>query len=345
MNYKDFNSEDFIKDKFFVKWINEPCNETTSFWTKWIEDNPDKKTIIDEARQFVENVVFDIAPAPEGLADEMFSNIKSSITNISTTITRPETVKTKATSAKVVNLWTKKLVAAAVIGVMLFGATYIMYPWKVSYQTAFGETEKVELQDGSVVTLHGNSKLVVQEKWGKNSVRELTFEGEGVFEITQTPKTGARKCIVRTPNGAFIEVLGTTFTVTTWDEEVDVVLTEGKVNFTVPKLENQTTVLAPGEKITLNKDSKLVKENDVNTNIYNSWKNGRLTFDKTPVSEIVSLIENAHGYDVIVSNKEILNKEISGTFKEDVPTLLKALTFAFDLKIEQLKGNQILINK
>lgn len=344
MNYKDFNTEDFIKDAFFVKWINEPCNETTIFWTKWIEENPEKQGMIDEARHFVESVVFDIAPAPQALADEMFSNIKSSITNISTTITRPETVKPKATSAKVVNLWMRKLAAAVVVGAMVLGAVYMVYPSTTSFETANGEIETIELPDGSKVTLRGKSILVFPD-WGRNDVREMALEGEAIFEITQTPKKGARKCIVKTPNGAFIEVLGTTFTVNTWDEEVDVVLTEGKVNFTVPQLENKTTVLAPGEKVTLDNETKLVKENNVNTTIYNTWKNGQVTFDKTPVSELVSLIENAHGYDVIVNDKEILSKKISGTFKEDVPTLLKSLTFVLDLKIEQLNGKQILINK
>ena len=46
LNYK---TEDFILDDDFLRWVSHPDETSTLFWTGFIEKNPDKKDLINEA--------------------------------------------------------------------------------------------------------------------------------------------------------------------------------------------------------------------------------------------------------------------------------------------------------
>ena len=49
-NYRQYNVEDFITDAEFVNWVRDchPAGEV--FWNTWLQNNPDKKEIVEEAR-------------------------------------------------------------------------------------------------------------------------------------------------------------------------------------------------------------------------------------------------------------------------------------------------------
>ena len=53
IKYIDFEIEDFLNDEFFIQWVKNPGEETNHFWLKWIENNPDRRPILQKAREII----------------------------------------------------------------------------------------------------------------------------------------------------------------------------------------------------------------------------------------------------------------------------------------------------
>jgi len=90
---------------------------------------------------------------------------------------------------------------------------------------AFATTENVKhtLLDGSVVTLRPNSSLYKIEE--SESRMTYKLEGEALFEVE---RDGGRMFEIRAGD-AVVEVLGTTFSVRDWRDEVEVYVESGRV--------------------------------------------------------------------------------------------------------------------
>src|SRR5690625_296083 len=54
------------------------------------------------------------------------------------------------------------------------------------FQTAYGETLEVVLDDGSQVTLNANTTMTWNREWEKKGERRIRLEGEAYFSVTQT---------------------------------------------------------------------------------------------------------------------------------------------------------------
>ncbi|NDV15757.1 DUF4974 domain-containing protein [Muricauda sp. TY007] len=53
MTYKDYSSEDFAKDHYFQKWVLEKDAITANFWNNWLAQHPEKKEVVETARDMV----------------------------------------------------------------------------------------------------------------------------------------------------------------------------------------------------------------------------------------------------------------------------------------------------
>jgi transmembrane sensor len=56
-NYKYFTVEDFVTDDDFISWVKYPTEESIIFWDSFINNEPDKKREIDDAKLLVEQLV------------------------------------------------------------------------------------------------------------------------------------------------------------------------------------------------------------------------------------------------------------------------------------------------
>ena len=53
MDYSDFDIADFVADERFVEAVQHPTAEEEGFWNQWIQDHPEKKATILEARKII----------------------------------------------------------------------------------------------------------------------------------------------------------------------------------------------------------------------------------------------------------------------------------------------------
>jgi ferric-dicitrate binding protein FerR (iron transport regulator) len=161
--------------------------------------------------------------------------------------------------------------------------------------------------------------------------------GEAFFDVVHKNKTGtpvqaAERFIVHLQN-MNVEVLGTTFTINTRRNQEQVVLQTGSVKVQV-KTKPGIVYLQPGELINYNKSNKILSKVKTNPTDCSLWKENRLKFDNTPLSEIIKLIEDDYGYRVQVTDSTLLNRSIGGTLSsENQQILFKALENMLDVKI------------
>jgi ferric-dicitrate binding protein FerR (iron transport regulator) len=184
------------------------------------------------------------------------------------------------------------LIAAAGFIIVLF----LSQPGETRFETA-SETERIELPDGSVVTLNRNSTLTFSEDFNADR-RAVRLSGEAFFDVAPD----MQKRFVITSDNAVIEVVGTTFNVSAYDKDPQLTVTveSGKVRFTAPSSQ-QTVDLGPGHVGTYSKSDRILRA-DVNTDVnYDSWSTQHIEFEATPLPEAVRILNKTYGSSISIT--------------------------------------------
>jgi ferric-dicitrate binding protein FerR (iron transport regulator) len=211
----------------------------------------------------------------------------------------------------------------------------------VQYNTIkvpFSKTFKMVLSDGTIVHLNSGTSFTYPEQFNVSNTRKVILKGEAYFEVFKD-KT---KPFIIEANDVNIEVLGTTFNVTNYEEDdfIDCILTEGSVRLSEKENKENNVILKPNSKATWQKNSKNFTIAQVNPSSYSAWINGELVFNKESFTNIARKIERY--YDVkIVNNYAFLgSQEFTGTIKikeSDVETILDL--FKLDTPFNYTKKN------
>jgi len=198
-----------------------------------------------------------------------------------------------------------------------------------------GGTYQVTLPDGSKVWLNAESTLQYPSRF-ERALRTVQLAGEAYFEIT----TDSRRPFRVVTKTQHVDVLGTQFNVTAYDNEtaVKTTLVEGSVK--VINLQAGTgKLLKPGQQsIVMNNNTEIA---DVNTEIFTAWKDGYFNFESTPFPEVIEQL--ARWYDIDIEYRQKPQKKFSGRMKRDVQ-LTTVLNFLKDLGIPfRMEGHKLII--
>lgn len=322
MKYQHYTLEDFLMDADFRKWVLEPETSTSAFWESWIQENPEKRPIIEEAKSIILTVEKDEIDFPEEKREILWQGVSSVMEENPSRNVRPM-------FEQFYGHWQK--IAAVFAGLLLISVAYflIIQNDTQEYTTAFGETRQIRLPDNSLVTLNANSTLTIAADWNGKNARTVSLHGEAFFDITHTPDD--QKFIVHT-DGLDVMVLGTTFNVNHRDSQTAVVLTTGSIQLNT---QMDTLLMQPGELIEFDEHtSKLVKR-IVNTEKYIAWKDNLLVFQDTPLREIARILEDNYNYKVVFEDPQIANEKFIGTFPADkIHVLLRTLEKSMPLEVD-----------
>lgn len=203
----------------------------------------------------------------------------------------------------------------------------------------------VTLDDGTLVHLNYNSRIIYPEKFGRKN-REVILEGEAYFMVAHDR---SRKFIVHTPDGD-VTVHGTEFNVNTRAEvqnadvnktSTEVVLVKGSVSVTAKGKEQ---MMRPGQMAMLDAQRSTINITSVDTEPYVAWNVGRFTFDTQPLEKIMNIICRWYNMEVVFEKQSIEDIEITGVLKkyESLDSSLEAIETITGLHIET-KGNTIII--
>lgn len=204
-----------------------------------------------------------------------------------------------------------------------------------------GRHSSFSLADGTRVYLGPGSSMSFPSKF-KGNTREVKLEGEAYFEVT---KNKEKPFIIYTRN-IRTQVLGTTFKITAFkDSPILVSVTTGRVK--VDQVEGsdvkELALLTPGEQVSYNRDSGPRKSNFSVENIRN-WKDGQLSFDGTPLSELSRQISRWYNVSISIRSEKLKQIPITVTLDGNIPVskFLDGLSASFGFNYT-IKGHDITI--
>jgi transmembrane sensor len=239
--------------------------------------------------------------------------------------------------------------ASAAVLVMGMGLTFYVQQDEIlykNYHTAYGETQIVDLSDGSKVTLNANSTLRLK-RFGFESepVREVFLDGEAEFSVKH--KSDNQRFIVKTSQKLEVEVLGTEFSVFARVRGSKVVLTKGKVkvNYGTGK-EQHSIIMKPGDLVSLDKKGTAKLKEIENVKAYTAWKSHRFIFDDTTLEEITYQIEETFGVKIKINAAALANRRVTGTFSADqADDLIAILQELLSLQYEKNSDGTVVLSE
>ncbi|CCH53373.1 anti-FecI sigma factor, FecR [Fibrisoma limi BUZ 3] len=352
MKSEGFTSFDLVDNPSFRAYVDGSDPEAVRFWTDWVAQHPDRQHDVAEATRIV-RALGDYRP--RGLTpDQIDAEIRQLQEKLATPVAEVRPLWHRA--------WLWQAAATFILAMgLLSGWWYLRQrtdstpvadrmtnaaqpaapplpapegtaadTGPLSYRTGFGERRTVTLPDGSVVRLNANSELALASDWSPGN-REVILTGEAFFQVQKQQHDGKRvKFIVRAANVA-VEVLGTTFDVSTRNRKVKVVLNEGKIRLNVAQ---RTLDLQPGDLVEVNKSQAITLRSRIEPEEHSAWTADELVFDETPLSDIAQLIENNYGYRVAFTDPALARRRLTATVPDpSLDVLLSALEKAFSLNI------------
>lgn len=329
-----YTLEDFIDEPGFILWITTPTPELDTFWQQVQDEYPQTLPVITDARRIVLSLRFTSAQMNQQEQQSLWETIKA---------------KTNAPQQRTYRLSFWMRTAAAVLLFGLLSLSLLLYTQKqeILVTTTYGQIKTLTLPDGSVVTINANTKLHYPKNWDKKEIREVWIEGEAFFKVNHLHQSGDIKASDRFIVHAEklnVEVLGTSFNVNNRRGLVKVALLTGRVALKVKGLENQEVKLQPGELGLYQENTPVIAKKKVDALDYALWKSGKLRFNNTPLSEVLTLIEDNYGYKAILKDPAAGNRKLSGTFlfsSEDA--LFKAISISLGVTIQKDQINHQLI--
>lgn len=275
----------------------------------------------------------------EKLEIEIFTNIKSRTSGKKEGVEFPDPKKKKTefNEEKNSTFFSKSLVlkvAAIFIGILFISVLAYNFLNDNNfniYSTTYGETLTILLSDSSIVTLNSNSSIKFKDKWKASQNREIWMEGEAFFLVKHRNK---QEFIVHA-SGLEVKALGTAFNVNNRRTNAWVVLNSGSVLLNQQgSLED--IVLQPGEMAEFSAFENEFKTRLVNPEVYTSWRNKKLVFEKTSIRKIAEILEDNYGVEVIINDPELAEMTFSATIPmEDLDILLDLLSETFNINVQR----------
>ncbi len=223
------------------------------------------------------------------------------------------------------------IAGVAAVLLILLSLNHFFSPTIIETTTAYGEQQEITLPDGSTIQLDAQSTLTYQkDNWDKNRAVQLT--GNAYFDIQK-----GSTFTVKTQNGQ-VTVLGTKFTVNSFDDYFNVKCFEGKVKV----ITDSESVLMPLE--TIQKIGHNTQKLTIN---YHQplWLKGESRFKSTPLKYVLTAIENQYGIHFIKQNIDE-NMLFTGSFNHhNLDLTLKVVLKASNIKIKKKNAHTYVLTK
>ena len=320
------------------KFLSGEMNEEERIaFEKLIDSNPEYAKIVAASENDL-NLIHEANKIQNSFnIDSAWSSVKSRLKTTEQT--------NKETPVIPILRW-KKFVQVAAMLIITIGigfASYQVYIDKIApYQSIasqLNETGKsITLADGSKITLNGESKLVFPREF-KGNERRVQLTGEAFFDIAKNPESP----FIISVNNAEVKVLGTSFNIKASNDQVEVLVETGKVQFSITKEPGKHLILKKGDFGVLQKNElEKVAMRDEN---YLSWKTQKMVFKNTYLGEVAKVIDRTYHVEIQFQDTGIMKLPIHTTFNQTpLDEVLENLCLPFNLTYKK-SGNQIIIKK
>ena len=290
--------------QILAKFLSGECTEEEKkFVNEWLLENPDNKVTSEKMKSVWQT------------SDDEFdkSDIKSLWNKLSIKAGIDSTPKELDDENLLSKLFTsnKNLrYAASITLLILLPSIFYFLSGSSNYLLTIKPDDQniITLNDGSVITLDVGSTFEYPETF-EDDKRLVKLNGQAFFEVSHNKKA---PFIVET-NNSLIKVLGTKFNIRSWSNEnsTKVEVSEGKVAFGKLTNEEDTVHITKGFVSELQSNGTLTRPKETNTDSTLTWIDGELYFVDASLSEVIIQIERWYDVKIEVTNKSILNDQVT----------------------------------
>lgn len=200
-----------------------------------------------------------------------------------------------------------------------------------------GGEYRITLGDGTRVYLNAQTELKFPESFSNSRERVVHLSGEAYFNVA---KDGTKPFIVYC-KGYAIKVLGTSFNVASYEDEIDsrTTLASGKVEINVA---NRRVVLKPGQQAIVKGGEVDVKE--VEVEVYTTWMHENFRFQSENIEEIMKKLSRWYNVDVFYASQNVRNFHFTGYLPRyaNITDVLELLSLTTNIKFE-VKGMMVMV--
>jgi transmembrane sensor len=323
MDFTTYSVSDFVSDESFQAFVANADSDAGRFWQAWLAEHPAQKVNIDQAYALVQALgPSQLYPVPASLKHQELLRLRQSLH-----ASRPQPWLS----------WqrrTRLLVGTSAV-VVLAAVSWWQWPSTTAptmrYATSPNQQRTLTLPDGSAVVLNGNATLTTAARWTTTTPREVWLTGEAYFRVAHLAAPAVRDIATAPANAKFvvhaggldIAVLGTRFNVNSQPTTTKVVLNSGKVAvdrqswFTTENL-----LMQPGDLVETSTAAPHLARRHVQPALYSAWTQGELHLQQTSVRDIVQLLRDAYGWQVVATDSAILRQTLTGILPANTPDLL-----------------------
>lgn len=326
-NYDNYEIEDFLQDDSFIDWILNGKAEGNAFWTTFLLEHPEKRTLIEKARAIL--ISINVKPLEDQLSDiEISLRVKLIQEHVFLQI--PER------QVPMVNIYQRQWFKIAAIFLVFISVGFIAYQIlttqddlitkdMLSNQVKISNTSKksklVLMSDGSLAVLTPGSEIQFPSAF-KGEERNVYLQGEAFFEVHKDHK---HPFLVHSQN-MITRVLGTSFTVKAFKNaaEFKVIVNTGKVwvydqkNKPAAEKKDIVIVLTPNQQVIYKRDIFQFKKDTLTHPLLLSKEvaDKELNFANVPFSTVISKLNAAYGIQIEYNKQKLGDLRITALLAE-----------------------------
>lgn len=227
-----------------------------------------------------------------------------------------------------------RVAACLFLALLVAGGLWWQLGQQRSYATEAAQRRTVVLPDGSRVELNARSKIKLEFSGTERGV--ALDEGQALFSVVKDPR---RSFVVRVGESR-IAAVGTQFDVYRKQAEATITVVEGQVAVSAATSPAESQVAArlmvsAGEQARLGSQLPFAARK-VDVAAATSWTRGMLTFDSTPLGQVVAEYNRTGIRRLNIEDPNLLKVHISGVFPADDPrNMIKFLQRRFAAVVEE----------
>jgi transmembrane sensor len=320
--YDNYDIEDFLQDDSFIDWILNEKAESNAFWTTFLSEYPEKRTLIEKARAIL--ISINVKPLDDQLSDTEI--------NLRVNLIQDQAFR----QVPMVKIYQRQWFKTAAIFLIFISIGFIAYQTLtksddlitkdvlnslVKISNTSKKSKLVLMNDGSLAVLTPGSEIQFPSTF-KGEERSVYLQGEAFFEVH---KDHDHPFLVHSQN-MITRVLGTSFTVKAFKDaaEFKVIVNTGKVwvydQKTKPAAEKKDVVIAltPNQQVTYTRNVFQFKKDTVTHLLLLSKEvaDKELNFANIPFSTVISKLNAAYGIQIEYNEQKLGNLRITALLAE-----------------------------
>jgi transmembrane sensor len=233
----------------------------------------------------------------------------------------------------------RKRLAGVLSFFLIMGFSPLWWSWLNTdiYRTAKGETNSIQLSDGSRIDLNTDTELSVQDTWTSHSVK--LERGEALFTVVHN----AEKPFEVIAAGGRIQDIGTRFNIYRQAGQVSVTVLEGEVSVAVNQNATAQNLIS-GQQINYDSAEHISAVSRADINVATAWQKGQLVFKSQPLSVVLEQLSRYHDASLQVHDSRLQALKVSGVFpSNDLKLALNTIAGALPIKVTQSATNAFVI--